>query len=88
MEGVNQIGLITSGGSIFTCSVGNGWVPSAEEFIDAKHAMRIMANENVLAMDKFQEWSYEERAIVARDEQTILIANAFSWDYRGGKADE
>lgn len=87
-ERIEQIGVITPDGSAYVCLVGSGWLPTREEFESAIRSTKEAADITTEGLDGFAGWSIVERAIVARNEQTYLIARHFEWLYEGGVIDE
>lgn len=82
---INEVGVVTKNGDVFTVEIGDGFRPSAEEFEAAQKHIIDMATENAKNTDGFWEMSLEERNYLFIREKAFFTAREFGWRMRGGK---
>ena len=83
-EKVEEVGVVTRNGDGFTVSVGDGWIPTKEEFEDTVKRIADEVNRDLLDDSNFFELKIEERNYVAIREQTYRICREFKWELQGG----
>ena len=82
---VDEVGVITRNGDAFIASVGNGWIPTEEEFEEiVKRISREVDNELIMSQNFF-ELTPQERNYVAIREQAYRICREFEWELHGGQ---
>lgn len=84
---VDKIGVIGYNGDAYVCYIGYGERPSIEEFLSAKRMLETEANNTVVELPGFFDWTIEERNYMAIREQAYRIAQHFGWTMEGGRID-
>lgn len=84
---VDKIGVVGYNGDAYMAYVGEGWIPSDEEFDEAVEQLRQEATYAVMEDPNFFEWSVSERTYMAIREQTYRITMNFGWTMEGGRID-
>lgn len=87
-KNVAKIGNIAYNGDAYIASVGDGWVPSEDEFNEAINIISARADADIQEHPDFWYWSVEERNYMAIREQAYQIAREFGWKLEGGRIDE
>lgn len=83
-EKVDEVGVATRSGDAFTVSVGNGWIPSEDEFRSIVKKIAQEVDRDILLEPGFLDLSIEERNYVAIREQTYRVCREFKWELCGG----
>ncbi len=83
-EKVDEVGVVTRNGDAFTVSVGNGWVPSEDEFRSTVKKIAQEVDRDIMLEPGFFDLSIEERNYVAIREQTFRVCREFEWELCGG----
>lgn len=85
---VAVIGNVTRNGDVYRAYVGNGWVPSKEEFDSFVKSIYHEVNLTIREIPEFEGWTLEERNYMIFREQSYRIARNFEWTIEGGKLDD
>lgn len=84
-ENVNSVSVIAINGDVYSVSIGNGWRPSYEEFVDAVREVAKDTDRAMMDHEMFLSWSLPERNYMAIKEQAYRIAKYFGWRLEGGR---
>jgi len=85
---VEKVGVVGHNGDVYLAYVGNGWLPSLDEFEADVNRIRQEANITIMEDPDFFSWSIEERNYMAIKEQAYRIARNYGWIIEGGRTDD
>lgn len=81
---VGKFGVKTKNGDVFTVEVGDGWIPSIEEYNDIVDEIRIQAYNDIKTQYAGHNLGADEMFYLAEREQAYRISRYFGWTMRGG----
>lgn len=84
-DSIDKMLLIAHNRDVYEVSIGNGERPSAQEYEIAQDEAERQANENMMGMPDFYDWTMSERSYMAIKEQMLLLARYFKWTVKGGR---
>lgn len=87
-ERIDKVGCIAHNGDVFIASIGDGWRPTRNEYLEDLTGLRDLANENITSAPDFESWELSERNYAAVREQAYLTARRYQWTLEGGRIDE
>jgi hypothetical protein len=87
-KNVAKIGNIAYNNDVFIASVGNGWVPTVDEFNETVQNISDEVDEQFLFSEEYEAYTPAERAYMAIREQSFRIARHFKWTMEGGSINE
>lgn len=82
---VEEIGVITIEGDIYTISRGNGELISDEEFMKETEIIAYQADFELIGHAEFYDWTVTQRNYMGIREQFYQICRRFGWTMRGGR---
>ena len=85
---VDEVGVVTNNRDVFIARIGDGWVPTAEEFGEFVKTVAREIDSELPFMPGFNELSLEERNYIAIREQAYRICREYGWSLDGGKLDK
>lgn len=81
---VDEIGVVTANGDIFSTSIGSGYRPTIDEFEEIVDRIYSEVNNEIVLTEEFADSTIEERNYLATRETAYRIARHFGFTYRGG----
>ena len=84
-DSIDKMLLIAHNRDVYEISIGNGERPTAQEFKNALNETGKQADENMMLLPEFSEWTMSERNYMAIKEQMLLLARYFKWTVKGGR---
>ena len=82
---IDKIGVIGYNADAYIAYVGDGEIPTLEDFKEATGKISKEANNAVMDRPEFFDWSIEERNYMAIREQAYMIAQHYGWTIKGGR---
>ncbi len=83
-EKIDKVSIIAYNKDIYSASIGNGWIPTRQEFDVAVKRIAKEVDDDIFSYPGFNEWTIAERNYVGIREQAYRIARHFEWTLEGG----
>jgi proteasome lid subunit RPN8/RPN11 len=87
-KGVGKIIVAGEGGNTYSVSVGNGDIPTPDEFRVDVRKIEIDITDDIIDLPEYSEYSVEERRYVRIYEKAFQIKQKYEWDMQGGNINE
>jgi hypothetical protein len=85
---VSEVGVVTRNQDVFKVSVGDGWIPTQQEFSEITKKIARDVNMSIQEEESFAKWTFSERNYMGTREQAYRIVMEFEWIMAGGKLNE
>jgi hypothetical protein len=82
--GVDRISVVTHSKSVYSVYVGDGYMPTQEEFQEAVKTIIKEVDADLRNLPGYDEWTLDERNYAGIREQTYRIIRHFKWTMEGG----
>lgn len=84
-DNVERLTVIAGNGDVYSVTIGEGYRPDIEEYIEASDRIRALVDMEMMSRPEFFEWTPEERVYMATKEQAFQTARYFKWNLEGGR---
>ena len=83
-KNIDRVSVISYNKDVFSVWVGDGWIPTKNEFEDITLSIKGKTRIDVLNLPEFDDLTIGERNNAAIREQAFQIARHFKWTMEGG----
>ena len=84
-DNVERLTVIAGNGDVYSVTIGEGYRPDIEEYIEASDRIRALVDMEMMSRPEFFDWTPEERVYMATKEQAFQTARYFKWNLEGGR---